>query len=73
MPVMLDALRIYTDASLPPDQSNMIHCSVCLEIFIIGYRMHHNFNVNIEAFPLPMLPQSLWLRQRPFSCRNNCK
>jgi hypothetical protein len=36
MPIMLDDLRIYTDASLPPEQINMIPHSARLGVFVIG-------------------------------------
>jgi hypothetical protein len=34
MAIMLDSLRIYTYASLPLDQTNMIHRSVGLGVFL---------------------------------------
>jgi hypothetical protein len=49
MPVMLQGLRIYTDASLIPDQNLPSIQNAGIGVYLINSGLHHNFNVCSKA------------------------
>jgi hypothetical protein len=48
-PAMLQGLNIYTDASIPPDQTIMVNHNAGLGVFLQSSGPLHNFNVYIQA------------------------
>jgi hypothetical protein len=52
MPAVLQGLRIYTDASLIPDQNLPAIRNAGIGVYLVSSGLHHNFNVHIKAFLL---------------------